>query len=177
MNPESEFESEEFEDLMLQSSDPGSPSMSMEDQVAHLTALVTRLAARIDAGDAVPPPMDPPVTVPPQGPFILPATVQLSASPSLCSLFPEIEEAHITAIITHEFPRADHWKLDSRYRDKEPAFAFNSTAGQFESFNSVQLSLHTARHLVQCPLRPHSPHSSPTRRPLCLLPFPPENHG
>ena len=33
--------------------------MSMEDQVAHLTVLITRLAARIDAGDAVPPPMDP----------------------------------------------------------------------------------------------------------------------
>lgn len=59
VNPESGFESEEFEDLMSQSLDPGSPSMSMEDQVAHLTALITRLAARIDAGDAVPPPMDP----------------------------------------------------------------------------------------------------------------------
>lgn len=56
--------------------------------------------------------------------------------PSLSSS--EIEAAHITAIITHEFPRVDHWKLDLHYRDKEPAFAFNSTTGQFESFNSVQ---------------------------------------
>lgn len=110
--------------------------MSIEDQVAQLTALVTRLAARIDAGDAVRPPMDTPVTVPPQAPFTPSATTQLGTSPSLRSLFPEIEAAHIAVIITHEFRWADLWKFDSRYRDKEPAFAFNSTMGQFESFNS-----------------------------------------
>jgi len=87
----------------------------MEDQMAQLTALVTRLAARINAGEAVPPAMKPPVTVPPQAPFTPPATTQLGTYPSLRSLFPEIEAAHITAIITHEFRGADLWKLDSRY--------------------------------------------------------------
>jgi hypothetical protein len=172
-NPETEVESEEFEDLM---SDPGTPSMSMEEQVAQLTALVTRLAARIDAGDAVPPPMDPPVTVPPQPPFTPPATTQLGASPSLRSLFPEIEAAHITAIITHEFRGADLWKLDSRYRDKEPAFAFNSTTGQFEtsnraakdykSFNSLYIPLVTYFNVLSAHIPP-----SPARRSVPFVFF------
>jgi hypothetical protein len=108
----------------------------MEEKLAQLTELVTSLAARIDTNGAAPPPMPPPVTTtPPQAPFTPPATTQTGASPSIRSLFPEIEAAHITAIISHDFRGADLWKLDSRYRDKEPAFAFNSTMGQFETSN------------------------------------------
>lgn len=101
--------------------------------MAQLTALVASLAAKISSTDTAPPPLDPPA--PPGLTFTPPATTQLGASPSLRSLFPEIETVHITAIINHDFRGADLWKLDSRYRDKEPAYAFNNTTGQFETSN------------------------------------------
>ncbi|KAF6751041.1 hypothetical protein DFP72DRAFT_1012906 [Ephemerocybe angulata] len=67
-------------------------------------------------------------------PFIPPPTTN-GASTSLRSLFPDIEAAHITSIITHDFRGSDLYKLDSRYRDKEAAFTFNGSTGQFETSN------------------------------------------
>jgi hypothetical protein len=58
-----------------------------------------------------------------------------STSPSLRSLFPDVEAAHINLIITHEFRVSDLYKLDSRYRDKEASYTFNGATGQFESSN------------------------------------------
>lgn len=54
---------------------------------------------------------------------------------SLRSQFPDIEAAHITSIINHEFRASDLYKLDSQYRDKEASFAFNGATGQFETSN------------------------------------------
>ncbi|KAF6741864.1 hypothetical protein DFP72DRAFT_746380, partial [Ephemerocybe angulata] len=53
---------------------------------------------------------------------------------SLRSLFPDIEAAHITAVITHEMRGIDLHKLDSRYRDKEPNLVIN-TNGEWERSN------------------------------------------
>lgn len=102
------------------------------DNIKALRALIDDLAKKIDATAAAPPPG-------PNGapPFIAPITTTTNGAspPSLRSLFPDIEAAHITAIITHEFCGTDLYKLDSRYRDKEASFAFNGTTGQFETSN------------------------------------------
>ncbi|KAF6750251.1 hypothetical protein DFP72DRAFT_744359, partial [Ephemerocybe angulata] len=53
---------------------------------------------------------------------------------SIRSLFPDVEAAQITAIITHEFRGADLHKLDSRYRDKD-LDVFISAEGTIERRN------------------------------------------
>ncbi|KAF6765517.1 hypothetical protein DFP72DRAFT_747193, partial [Ephemerocybe angulata] len=53
---------------------------------------------------------------------------------SIRSLFPDVEAAHITAIITHEFRGIDLHKLDSRYRDKD-LDVFISADGSIERRN------------------------------------------
>ncbi|KAF5337417.1 hypothetical protein D9611_003081 [Ephemerocybe angulata] len=65
-------------------------------------------------------------------PFVPP--IGNGASSSLRSLFPDIEAAHITAVITHEMRGIDLHKLDSRYRDKEPNLVIN-TNGEWERSN------------------------------------------
>ncbi|KAJ3779732.1 hypothetical protein GGU10DRAFT_337764 [Lentinula aff. detonsa] len=62
----------------------------------------------------------PPLAAPSQPPYTPPLTrnTAAGASSSLLSLFPEVEAASITAIITHNFRASDLYKLDSRYRDK-----------------------------------------------------------
>ncbi|KAJ6601792.1 hypothetical protein DFH09DRAFT_900325 [Mycena vulgaris] len=64
---------------------------------------------------------------PPLAPINSPA----GASPSLRSLFPDIEPACITAVITHELKAADLYKLDERVKDSEPSYSL-SAAGTFE---------------------------------------------
>ncbi|KAJ7151878.1 hypothetical protein C8R43DRAFT_886460 [Mycena crocata] len=73
------------------------------------------------------------------------------ASPSLRTLFPDIEPACITAVITHDLKAADLYKLDTRVKDAEPSYTL-SAAGTFEmnvskhksykSLNSVLFPLH-----------------------------------
>ncbi|KAJ7733398.1 hypothetical protein DFH07DRAFT_682321, partial [Mycena maculata] len=73
------------------------------------------------------------------------------ASPSLRSLFPDIEPACITAVITHELKASDLYKLDTRVKDSEPTYSLSAT-GTFEmnnskhktykNFNSVTFPLH-----------------------------------
>ncbi|KAF6757852.1 hypothetical protein DFP72DRAFT_757241, partial [Ephemerocybe angulata] len=53
---------------------------------------------------------------------------------SLRTLFPDVEAAHISAVITHEMRGVDLHKLDSRYRDKEPNMVIN-TNGEWECSN------------------------------------------
>ncbi|KAF6744096.1 hypothetical protein DFP72DRAFT_1079053 [Ephemerocybe angulata] len=103
-------------------------------------------------------------------PFIPPPTTN-GASTSLRSLFPDIEAAHITSIITHDFRGSDLYKLDSRYRDKEAAFTFNGSTGQFETSNraervqNIRHALHPPSRLLQHPI---SSSAWPTHRPALL---------
>ncbi|KAJ7825520.1 hypothetical protein B0H13DRAFT_1547354, partial [Mycena leptocephala] len=53
------------------------------------------------------------------------------ASPSLRSLFPDIELACITAVITHELKASDLYKLDVQVKDSEPTYSLSVT-GTFE---------------------------------------------
>ncbi|KAJ6585808.1 hypothetical protein B0H19DRAFT_926532 [Mycena capillaripes] len=75
----------------------------------------------------VTPPVAPAQFTPPLAPLASPA----GASPSLRSLFPDIEPACITAVITHELKASDLYKLDTRLRDSEPTYSLSST-GTFE---------------------------------------------
>ncbi|KAJ7103132.1 hypothetical protein B0H15DRAFT_756682, partial [Mycena belliarum] len=52
-------------------------------------------------------------------------------SPALRSLFPDIESACITSVITHELKAADLYKLDTRIKDSEPSYSLSAT-GTFE---------------------------------------------
>jgi hypothetical protein len=66
------------------------------------------------------------------GGFVSPLSAAPVTSPSLRSLFPDVEAAHIASIISHEFPGDNLFKLDWRYWDKEPTFALNPLTGQFK---------------------------------------------
>ncbi|KAG6894682.1 hypothetical protein C0993_011003, partial [Termitomyces sp. T159_Od127] len=79
-------------------------------------------------------PVSPPQTI---SPFVPPipgtrTNGASSASLSLCTQFPDVDAAVITAIITHEFKAADLHKLDLTNRDKETAYTFNGSTNQFE---------------------------------------------
>ncbi|KAJ7125401.1 hypothetical protein C8R44DRAFT_582610, partial [Mycena epipterygia] len=66
-------------------------------------------------------------------------------------LFPDIESACITAVITHELKASDLYKLDARIKDSEPSYSLSAT-GTFEmnvsrhksykTLNSVLFPLH-----------------------------------
>ncbi|KAF7378022.1 Integrase/recombinase xerD [Mycena sanguinolenta] len=85
--------------------------------------------------DQAPPPSNepPPLVVTPQvaAPRFVPPIAALNspagASPSLRALFPDIEPACITAVITHDLKATDLYKLDIRVRDAEPTLQFNSS--------------------------------------------------
>ncbi|KAJ6605244.1 hypothetical protein DFH09DRAFT_1067523 [Mycena vulgaris] len=68
-----------------------------------------------------------PVLVIPQSqaftPPIAPLNFVAAASPSLRNLFPDIEPACITSVITHELRAADLYKLDPRLKDSDPTTA------------------------------------------------------
>ncbi|KAF9552948.1 hypothetical protein CPC08DRAFT_728260 [Agrocybe pediades] len=109
---------------------PGPTQFVTAEQFAALINTVNSLSDQLKATnatkDAPPPPPEVPPEVPPPPAFVPPVTRATGASPTLRSLFPQIEAAHITAIIQHSFMAGDLYKLDSKYRDKEPAFAFNA---------------------------------------------------
>lgn len=119
-------------DALSAAASAGTPSPPPEsDDIRALRALVAEVAqkveetaARTSAGTTNTSSFVPPIN-----------SAGTGTSPSLRSLFPNVEAAHITAIITHDFRGADLYKLDSRYRDKETAYTFNGTTGQFESSN------------------------------------------
>jgi hypothetical protein len=85
-------------------------------------------------------------------PPLLPLNSPAGASPSLRSLFLDIEPACITAVIAHELKASDLYKLDTRVKDSEPTYSLSAT-GAFEmnnskhktykNFNSVAFPLHT----------------------------------
>ncbi|KAJ7743762.1 hypothetical protein B0H16DRAFT_1322458 [Mycena metata] len=100
---------------------------------------------------AVPPPLVTPIVQPQFQPPLLPLNSPAGASPSLRSLFPDIEPACITAVITHDLKASDLYKLDTRVKDSEPTYSLSAT-GTFEmnnskhktykNFNSVAFPLH-----------------------------------
>lgn len=98
------------------------------------SAIGPAIAAEVSSAIAAGLPGNPPQTVPPTPqapaaqhqhhaaapPFVGPLTTNQAAGAShrLLTLFPEVEEAVIIAIVTHQFRAAELYKLDSRYRDK-----------------------------------------------------------
>jgi hypothetical protein len=94
----------------------------------------------------------PPVAVSQFTAPITPLNSPAGASLSLRSLFPDIEPACITAVITHDLKAADLYKLDTRVKDAEPTYSLSS-AGTFEmnmsrhkaykSLSSILFPLHT----------------------------------
>ncbi|KAJ3534181.1 hypothetical protein NMY22_g7033 [Coprinellus aureogranulatus] len=69
-------------------------------------------------------------------PYVPPASaLGAGTSPSIRSLFPDVEAAHISDIISHTFRPQDLYKLDSRYRDKDRSYTFNMSTGAFETDN------------------------------------------
>ncbi|KAF8179823.1 hypothetical protein K438DRAFT_1977182 [Mycena galopus ATCC 62051] len=91
--------------------------------------------------DINPPPLvvTPPVAASQFTPPITPLNSPAGALLSLRSLFPDIEPACITAIITHDLEAADLYKLDARVKDAEPTYSL-SAAGTFE----MNMSKHRA---------------------------------
>ncbi|KAJ7753669.1 hypothetical protein DFH07DRAFT_744320 [Mycena maculata] len=80
---------------------------------------------------------------------IAPVNSPAGASPSLRSLFPDIEPACITAVITHDLKAADLYKLDTRVKDSEPTYSLSST-GTFE----MNVSRHKAYKVLSSILFP-----------------------
>ncbi|KAJ7935993.1 hypothetical protein B0H13DRAFT_1589850 [Mycena leptocephala] len=83
--------------------------------------------------DSNPPPLvvTPPVAASQFTAPIAPLNSPAGASPSLRSLFPDIEPACITAVITHDLKASDLYKLDVRVKDSEPTYSLSAT-GTFE---------------------------------------------
>lgn len=76
-----------------------------------------------------------PITSLPIVPLYIPLIDPNGMSPSIRSLFPDVEADIITAVITHDFRACDLFKLDSRYRDKKPSYKLNGATGEFEASN------------------------------------------
>ncbi|KAH9485340.1 hypothetical protein JR316_0002248 [Psilocybe cubensis] len=118
---------------------------STEERLTQLLQTVNALASQVQLLSASRTMAQPQAnTLPPPEPqhstgFVLPIPNTLDASPSLRSTFPEIEAAHITAIIIHTFQQYDLHKLDSKYCEKmaEPAYTFNASTMQFEASNKA----------------------------------------
>jgi hypothetical protein len=139
------------------------PVMSTAETLAVLTSQMPQLFSLLrptlaPAGQPVPLPQTelPTLVVPaaqPQfQPPLLPLNSPAGASPSLRSLFLDIEPACITAVIAHELKASDLYKLDTRVKDSEPTYSLSAT-GTFEmnnskhktykNLNSVAFPLHT----------------------------------
>ncbi|KAG6842975.1 hypothetical protein H0H87_008875, partial [Tephrocybe sp. NHM501043] len=107
--------------------------------VAALTDIVKEMSSRTTSAAA--PPTPSPINLPASLEFVPPisltSTNGASLSPSLCSCFPNIEAAVITAIIMHKFKAVDLHKLDPTNHDKETAYTFNGSTNQFEVSNCV----------------------------------------
>ncbi|KAJ3759705.1 hypothetical protein FB446DRAFT_626399, partial [Lentinula raphanica] len=101
---------------------------------------------------------------PAQPPYTPPLTgnTAAGASSSLLSLFPEVEAATITAIITHDFRASDLYKLDSRYRDKTERQILSlkgetlelttndSAYREYKSLNSIAVPLSAYFSILVC---------------------------
>ncbi|KAJ7877813.1 hypothetical protein B0H13DRAFT_1631505, partial [Mycena leptocephala] len=82
--------------------------------------------------------------------LIAPLNSPAGASPSLRSLFPDIEPACITAVITHELKASDLYKLDTHVKDSTYSlsatgtFEMNASRHKaYKNLNSVVFPLHT----------------------------------
>ncbi|KAJ7789880.1 hypothetical protein B0H14DRAFT_2942447 [Mycena olivaceomarginata] len=139
------------------------PVMSTAETLAVLTSQMAQLFSLLrptlaPAGQPVPLPQTelPTLVVPaaqPQfQPPLLPLNSPAGASPSLRSLFPDIEPACITAVIAHELKASDLYKLDTRVKDSEPTYSLSATCAfemnnskhkTYKNLNSVAFPLHT----------------------------------
>ncbi|KAJ7920575.1 hypothetical protein B0H13DRAFT_1867490 [Mycena leptocephala] len=145
------------------------PELMSADRLTNLEAqlvlLLAALATSQTAPDAAAPPLPavqtplqqntnppPPVLAPQFTAPIAPLNSPAGASPSLRSLFPDIELACITLVITHDLKAADLYKLDTRIKDADPTYSL-SAGGTFEmnmsrhraykSISSILFPLHT----------------------------------
>lgn len=92
------------------------------------TAVTAAVSTAVAAATPIPPPNPPLPTAQPGPPqqysqttgFVGPLTGNQAAGASihLMTEFPEVEEAVIISVITHQFRGSDLYKLDSKYRDK-----------------------------------------------------------
>ncbi|KAJ7840021.1 hypothetical protein B0H13DRAFT_1910887 [Mycena leptocephala] len=71
---------------------------------------------------------------------IAPLNSPAGASLSLRSLFPDIEQACIMSVITHELKVSDIYKLDTCVKDSEPTYSLCRRA--YKNLNSVLFPLH-----------------------------------
>lgn len=104
-------------------------------------APITPLAAPLATGGSFVPPIS----------LIPVAGASLPPPPSLRSLFPDIESACITSVITHELKASDIYKLDPRLKDSESSFILTGAGLQlndskhksYKNLNSIIFPLHT----------------------------------
>ncbi|KAJ7608624.1 hypothetical protein DFH06DRAFT_1111148 [Mycena polygramma] len=161
--------------------DPDTPPLTLEQmlgaligQVSALTTTVSQMPSAADAATAaiqqfvtantIAPAADgnaasagaPASSVAPAAAtFVAPITVAPAAGalvpPSLRSLFPDIESACITSVITHELKGSDIYKLDPRLKDSESSFILTGAGLQlndskhksYKNVNSIIFPLHT----------------------------------
>ncbi|KAJ6455007.1 hypothetical protein C8R45DRAFT_753609, partial [Mycena sanguinolenta] len=108
-----------------------------------------------------PPPVQSQFTAP-----LAPLNSPAGASHSLRTLFPDIESACITSVITHDLKASDLYKLDTRVKDSEPSYSLSAT-GTFEmnmsrhkaykNLNSIIFPLHNYFAILTA----HIPKGSP----------------
>jgi hypothetical protein len=109
----------------------------MDQMKAQIAALTQLVQASIPAPALTNVPPAAPAIAPGPPPFVPPITQSpiVGASPSIRSLFPNVEVACITSVVNHEFCTSDLYKLDSQYCDKETSFSFNGSMHEFEVSN------------------------------------------
>ncbi|KAJ6550617.1 hypothetical protein DFH09DRAFT_925855 [Mycena vulgaris] len=135
----------------------------------QVAAAAAPQAALPDPAQPVQPVQPPVLSLPTQNQFtppLAPLNSPAGASPSLRSLFPDIEPACITAVITHDLKASDLYKLDARVKDAEPSHSLSAT-GTFEmnvsrhkaykNWNSVAFPLHNYFAILTAHLPARSP--------------------
>ncbi|KAJ7231773.1 hypothetical protein C8J57DRAFT_1091601 [Mycena rebaudengoi] len=112
-----------------------------------------------------PPPLELPAFSPQFNPPLAPLHSPAGALPPIRSLFPDIEPACITAVITHDLKASDLYKLDTRVKDLEPTYSLsasgtlkmnNSRHKAYKNLNSVTFPLHNYFAILAVHLPHHS---------------------
>ncbi|KAJ6556883.1 hypothetical protein B0H10DRAFT_2241117 [Mycena sp. CBHHK59/15] len=101
----------------------------LQAQVTAMNPPTVTPAVAQPAAPVTPQVQAPPLVMPPPkftAP-LAPLDSAAGASPSLRSLFPDIEPACITAVIAHELKATDLYKLDTRVKDLEPSYSLSTT--------------------------------------------------
>ncbi|KAJ3816413.1 hypothetical protein F5880DRAFT_1494330 [Lentinula raphanica] len=139
-------------------SETPSPGSSLSPEARQEIATLIQEALRsLSSTSPTPPPVAPAPYTPP-----LTGNTAAGASSSLLSLFPEVEAATITAIITHDFRASDLYKLDSRFRDKTERQILSlkgetlelttndSAYREYRSLNAIAIPLSTYFSILVC---------------------------